>query len=456
MELERTPFFQEVKKIIGQGPMPVHYSWTMTLFAGGKKLKPMKVVGLVLARDYTRSVGDDIVVEVMMDAGTYHQTVFPNKGDLQAILYREPIKEVNVHLDLTRDIEAQPLRATLLDSNTAIVESNRSYTPNVKETNRMDVMTIKMGLIDPALEKLRMMTFEGIYRNVTTWELMRHILTVASREVSDDENFRIRGVDIYKPDNNEKKRNIVIPNGTRFTDVPFYLHERVAGVYSAGFSYFLQRKKWWIFPTMDINRYKGSEKGLTIIKLPYERFPEADRSYRITPNYLVPKQLIVLVGENARSVDDTEFLQLNHGNGIRFADANKMFDSFGKTVNNKTVISRKENINEYLAESRLTNLNNVQRSPNHITSNTFVEASRMARRQGMFLSCTWNHSDPGAIWPGMPVKYMFMAKEQVFEAYGIVQSVEHFWRLATPGITTRRHTCSTSMMLFLGKATPWK
>lgn len=456
MELERTPFIQEVKKIISNGPLPVHYGWTMTLIAGGQKLKPVKILGLVLGRDYTHDYGDNIVVEMMMDQGTYHQKVFPNKDNLQAILNREPIKEVNVDLDLTRDIEAQPLRATLMDNHSAIVENNRSYIGNIKEANSTDVVTIKMGLIDPALEKLRMMTFEGIYRNTTVWELIRHILTVASREVSDDEQFRIRGVDVYTPSNNEKKKNIVIPNGTRLTDVPYYLNERVAGVYNAGFSYFMQRKKWWVYPTMDLKRYESSVKGLTLIRIPNERYSGSERTYRMTPNFLIPNQVIALVSENAASVDDSEYLQLNQGNGIRFADANVMFDSFGKTANNKTIITRKDNVNEYLVESRLTGLNNVQRSPNPITANTFVEASRMARRMGMFVSCTWDNSDPGAIWPGMPVKYMFIAKGQVYQAYGIVQAIEHFWRLAAPGITTRRHICSSSMLLFIGKATPWK
>lgn len=456
MELERTPFFQEVRKIINQGPLPVHYSWSMILMAGKKRLAPMKVISLVISRDYTGDFADDIVVEIMMDVGTFHHTVFPNKDNLIAILSREPIKESNVELDMTRDIEAQPLRAVLLDNHSAVMESNRSYVATPKETNQMDVMTLKMGLSDPALEKLRMMTFEGIYRDCATWELARYILTVASREVSDDEDFRIRGVDVYEPSNNEKKENIVLPNSLRLMDVPLYLNESVAGIYNSGFGYYLQRKKWWLYPTMDIHRYNKSVKGMTIIKVPYERLADSDRTYRLTPNFLVPNQLIALVSENAKAVDDTEYLQLNEGNGLRFADANKMFDEFGKTAKNKTIITRKENLNEYLAEPRITGLNNVQRSPNHITTNTFLEASRMARRQGMFVTCTWEHSDPGAIWPGMPVKYLYMVKGKVFEAFGVVQKVEHFWRLATPGITTRRHICSSSMLLFIGKSTPWK
>lgn len=451
MELVRTPFIQEVRKIFSEGPKPVHYSWRLTVIVNNKKFDAMKVTSVVLRREYDNQYGDEIMVEVMFDAATFYKVVVPNRENLQVVIFREPLFETNAKLDLTKDIDAQPLRATLLNDQNLEMEYNRSQITSDRELNLMNIVTVKMALVDPALEKLRMMTFEGIYRNTTTWELIRHILTVASREVTDDENFRIRGVDVYTPSNQEKKRNIIIPNGMRLTDVPYYLHQNVAGVYNSGFGYFLQRKKWWVYPLFDLDRFKSSEKGLTLIKIPFLQLPETDRTYRILPNPLVPRQIIALVTEDTRAVDDGEYIELNYGNGIRFADADQMFEKFAVTKDNKTVIERKKNINEYLVEPRSTKLNNVQRSPRPITSNTFFEASRMARRKGMFLSGQWDRSDPGLIWPGMPVRYLFMKNDKVFECYGVVQALEHYWRLAQPGFTVRRHICTTAFKLFLSR-----
>lgn len=471
MELEQTPFYEEVKKIVSLGPRPVHHHWTMSIIANGEVLHPIKLLSIATKRAFHNDYGDDIVVKVAMNAGTYHQKLFPNRRDLKAILYREPIEEVSPSTDLSRDIEAQEMRLTLMENNSAVMESNRKYVENINDTNTMDVMTVEFGLVDLTLEKIRQMTFDGIYRNVTTWELIRHILTITSREVSDDLEIRVRGVDVYEPDNNEVKKNIIIPSGTRLTDVPYYLHDDVAGVYNTGFGYFLHNpppkvkavgdqiiveqrpmgKYWYMYPLYNQRRYDASPKGLTLIRIPMERFQNAERTFRRTLT-----QLICLVTDTTNSVDDTETIQLNYGNGTRFADANIMFDSFGKTANNKTVITRKDNLNEWLAEDRPTKLNNVQFSNRKITSNTFAEASKMSRRLGMFLTCNWDNSDPGSVWPGMPVKYMFMANSQVFEAKGVVQAVEHYTSLASQGITSKRHITTTSFLLFLSKATPWQ
>ena len=471
MELEQTPFYEEVRKIVSLGPRPVHYNWTISIIANGEIIKPIKLLSIATTRNFHNDYGDDIVVKLLVNAGTYHQKLFPNKRDLKAILYREPLEEVTPATDLTRDIEAQEMRVVLTDNRSAVMESNQKYVENIDDTNTMNVMEIEIGLVDLALEKIRQMTFDGIYRNVKTWELTRHILTVASREVTDDLDIRIRGVDVYTPDNEERKKNIIIPSGTRLTDTPYYLHRNVAGIYSTGFGYFLHNpppkvkavgdqiiveqrpmgKYWYMFPLYNLKRFESSPKGLTLIRIPMERFQNAERTFRRTLN-----QLICLVTDTTNSVDDTEFQQLNFGNGTRFADANVMFDGFGKTADNKTIISRKENLNEYLVEDRPTRLNNVQFSDRRITTNTFEEASKMASRLGMYITCNWDNSDPGSVWPGMPVKYMFMAKGQVYETFGIVQAVQHYASLASQGVTTKRHITSTSFLLFVGKATPWK
>ncbi len=471
MELESSPFINEVRKVTSQEPNKVHFYWRMEIkLPDGKRITPMKVLGIVVRRNYHNDYGDDIVVELMVDAGTYHHLLIPNRDNLLATLTKEPLYESSVELDLTQDIEAQEMRLHLLDYSSAVFEGNRKYVENVHTTNALDVMTIKVSLIDLALEKVRMMTFDGIYRNVKTWELIRHLLTVASREITDELDIRIRGVDVYKPSNEEKKRNIFIPPGTRLTDVPYWLNENVSGVYNSGFGYYLQNmpprtegteqkvevwkrpgKAWFVYPTLDLNRFEASPKGLTLIKIPMERFSGTERTFRRTPN-----QLIVLIGEEAHHTDDTELSQLNYGNGVRYSDANKVWQDWGKTADNRTIITRKENVSEYLMEERKTGLNNVHFSNRRITANAFAEAATMARRQGMFMTMAWDQSDPGSIWPGMPVKYMYMAKGQPWEAYGIVQAVQHNYNLATQGITSRRHIATSSLLLFLGRAMPWR
>lgn len=470
MELEQTPFYEEYKKITSLGRRPVHYHWTMVLYAGDEKIIPMKLLSIATVRNFHNSYGDNIVASIMLPGGVYYNRIYPKRQELRAILYRAPLYEVGTEVDMSRDIEAQEMRAILMDINSAITEANANYTPSEADTNAVNMVTVKIGLVDPILEKVRMMTFDGVYRDTTTGDLIRHVLTAASEEISADEEIKIKGVDLYQPDNTEKKTNIVIPSGTRLTDVPYFLHENVAGVYNCGFGYFLHNpppklkseddevvveeqpkgKYWFVYPTLSLKRYEQSVKGLTIIRIPMERMQGVERTYRRTMN-----QLICLISDTANSADTSEIMQLNAGNGVRFGDANAIYDSFGSTKDNKTNITRKGNVNEYLIEERPTELNNVQFSDRRITTNTFAEASAMAARTGLHLTCNWDNSDPGSIWPGMPVKYMFMVGDQPYESYGVVRAAQHYVSLAGQGITAARHTTTTSLLLFLSKATPW-
>jgi len=451
MEIETTPLYAEYKAIVGDGPKPVHYHWTMQLIAGGKTIEVIKVVDISIVRAYNVNYGDNVLVKFAIGAGTFHHQIYPYRTDLRAVLFRQPLGEVMNGLSLDQDIEAQVMRATLVQDSSAVMEANRRHTDSPRDMDITDIIEVEIGLTDLALEQLRMMTTDGCYRQVKTSELMRHVLTVASANVSSDADTAIRGVDLYPPSNEQPAPNIVVPTGTRLFELPDYLHSQVDGVYNSGFGFYLQKRHWYIYPTLDLKRYEQSEKGLTVIRLPPDLYRGGERTFRKTAN-----QLIVLVGEEAGSSDPSEIMQLNLGNGVRYADAASIFNGYGKTENNKTTVVRKENNSEYLIENRAENINNIQMSPRRIVSNVFLEASKMAERLGMYLSCQWEHSDPGAIWPGMPVRYMFMAGGQVFESFGIVQAAQHYIRLNQPGITTRRHICSTSLLLFLGKASPWK
>lgn len=448
MEITTSQLYAEFKEIQAAGKNPVHYAWTLQFMADGKVIPVMKVLSISIERAYNNSYADNILVRVVLGAGTFHHDIFPYRTDLKAVLFREPIGEVSNAVDLTQDIEAQVMRATLVSDSSAIMEGNRKQTDSRYNMDITDLLEVEVGLTDLALEQLRMMTVDGIYRNVKTWELARHILTAASAAVTNDQDIAIRGVDVYRPANETVVPTVVLPTGTRLFEVPDYLHNRAAGLYSAGFGFYLQKHHWYFYPTFDLTRYDKSEKGLTLLRLPPDLYFGSERTYRITEN-----QVIAIIGDQVKTSDPSEMLQLNLGNGLRYADAGAIFDGYGKTENNKTVVQRKANNTEYLIEDRAEQINNVQVSPTRITSNAHAQASQMAGRLGMYLSCSWQYSDPGAIWPGMPVRYMYMQGDQVYERKGVVQSVQHSIYLDKAGITSKRHLSSTSMLLFLGKAT---
>ena len=147
--------------------------------------------------------------------------------------------------------------------------------------------------------------------------------------------------------------------------------------------------------------------------------------------------------------DDSEEQQLNLGNGVRFADANNFMTGFVDTVDNKAVASRGSNNSEFISVPRLNGNNNVQMSSNPITANPFMEYSKLARRQGNMITLAWENSQPSLIYPGMPVKIMYMDDDDIVTVYGILLKAHSFVQTKGQGMTDNRHLIQTSMSIFI-------
>ena len=450
MEITETPIYTEYQKIQMEGKTSSNFFWTLRIIANKKTIDAVKVVSVDVDRDYNTHYADQVVVRAVFMSGNVHFDIVPFRNDLKAVLTRTTIGEISSGRDESVDVTTQVMRAVLSSGSSAVMEANRGYTAYREDMNRSELEELDIGVTDLVLEQLRTVTVGGIYRGVKMGDLTRHLLTNGSAQLEADDETKIQGVDMYESPNQDPVNTAIIPTGTRLYEVPDYIHYNIGGVYNAGMGFYLQDQHWYVYPLFDTKRYENSEKGLTIFRMPPDRFHGSERTFRKTDN-----QLIVVVGDEVQTADTTEHMQVNQGNGVRFSSPSELFNNFGTTEGNKTTVKRKDNNTEYVANERPDNINNAPFAQNNITSNAFVEASRLAQRLGMYLVCTWQNSDPSLIWPGMPVRYVFMVNDEVYECFGIVQSAKHAYTLHHPGVTSSKHICTSVLMLFLGKAQPW-
>lgn len=450
MALENTSLMKEVRAIMTEGPTPVHYYWQAEILANEKIVKPYRVLSIDIIRDYAGSYGDAVFVEMAIGAGTFAHLVQPFKDNLQITLTRVPIGEVSQDTDLTKDIESQIMRATLVSDFSPVIEGNTIYSQTKEMGDLVDIEFVKFQLVDLALEQIRMQTVGGVFRDTTAADVLRYLMTDVSKKIEVDDTHAIDGVDMYEESNTEKQKHIVINHGMRFTSVPGYLQEKCNGIYNAALGYYLQHKHWYVYPLFDLKRYEKSLKGLTLINVPKNRLVGIERTFRRTDN-----QVIALVTGTVRHDDDTESRQLNEGNGVRFTDARKIMEGFSETKENRTTVLRAKNNNEYLAVERKGKLNNVQNAPSKITSNNFAELSRMSRLSVAHAQCTWENSDPGAIYPGMPVKYLYTVKDEVIEIFGVVIGAHHYVGTQSPGMAAKRHITTSNLVLAISRDIEW-
>lgn len=450
MAIEDTSLMNEVDAILKSGKKIVHHSWRAEFRINGEAIEPLKVASIDIKRAYVTSFGDEIFLEVIFGAGSFAHVIYPNRKKLDVVLYREPIGEVSTETDLSQDIDSQVFTATLVEDRAMALEANELADISQQAGDLTDLKYVSFQLVDKALEQVRMASVGGIYRDTLVSDILKFTLTDVSSKIQVDESQRIVGVDMVEPNNTEPQKHVVVPHGMPFTDFPEFLVDKCAGIYNSGFGVYLQHQTWYVFPTHDLKRFEKAQKTLTLINVPKRRLPSIERTFRTTAN-----QVVALVTGSVKHKDIGENLQLNDGNGVRFTDARKIMDGFATTENNRTTILRADNNNEYVAIERANGLNNVRVSESRITSNSFKEMSRLAQRKGSYVLATWENADPGLIFPGMPVKFMYAVKDEIFENFGVVQEAQAHTGTQQAGFSNRRHITNVTMLLFLDGNVEW-
>lgn len=450
MALDDTSLTSEINVIAAQGPKPVHCEWTAVITTPFEDVTPQRVLGIDIHRNYVDNYTDEIFIDLAIGLGTYQQKIIPYATDLTITLKRTPLKEGNAQSDLTQDIEAQPWRATLVKKSSKAVEGNTTYGSSVNDGDLTSIETVTLQLLDKAVEQTRMQSVGTILKASTVGDAIKYMVTKVAQSLKVDTVNQIKGVDMVPPNNLTVYPHLVIPHGTLAVDVPGYLAHHFGAPYSAGMGAYLQHGIWYIYPLWDLTRYDKAARTLTVINIPKNRMPMADRTYRMTYN-----QVILLATGDVKHLDPSDSLQLNQGNGARYADAAATMDGFGQVAGNKMVAERVKNANEVITDKRDTGLNNVQMAATRITANPFDELGKLAARMGSIVLVTWQNSEPGLIFPGMPARYLYEVNGKVFELKGTVVKSQTQISQQTPGLFPGPHLSSTAITLFVERVLDW-
>lgn len=450
MSLEETSLTSEINVIAAKGPAPVHYEWTAVITTPAGDITPHRVLGIDINRNYVDNYCDEIYIDLAIGLGTFQQWIVPYATNLTITLKRNPLTEGKEQPDLTQDIEAQPWRATLLKKSSMAVEGNTTYGNAQYAGDLTSIETVTFQLLDMAAEQTRMQSVGTILKSSTVGDAIKYLVTKIAQSLKVDKVNQIKGVDMVPPNNLQVYPHLVVPHGTLAVDVPGYLAHHFGAPYNSGMGAYLQRGIWYIYPLYDLSRYEKAARTATFINIPKNRMPLADRTYRKTYN-----QVIVLVTGDVKHVDPSDSLQLNRGNGARYADAAAAMEGFGKVSGNKMVAERVKNANELITDKRDTGYNNVQMAASRITANPFDELGKLAARMGSIVMVTWQNSEPGTLFPGMPVRYLYEVNAKVFELKGVIVKTQTQISQQSPGLFPGPHVSTTAVTLFVERILDW-
>lgn len=442
MELEKTPIYAEVENIIKETKYSQSFYWQAKVLLEDIEYDIFKVLSLDFVRNYKDNIGDLVMMSCYVPLGFYTKKIYHNKHNLEINLYKKAVGNDN------QVIAVYPYKAILVTKRAPSVTGKDIDNYTEEQLDLMDILTIDIQLIDKSIEKLRLTTVGGIFRDTTNDAVVRGVLYQESKDILIDAQPSVDRIDWVPTGNTKVRDHVVIPQGVKLLDVPNYVHEKCGGLYATGLGNYMQNKIWWIYPLYDIKRFDDEQrKSAMLFKVPTKRMSNIDRSYRLEDN-----KLFMLVTGNVKSKDDGDMQFLNKGNGFRQADASQFMSAQAVEIqDNKAVMSRGDLNTEATVETREDGKQNAPLSKEAISSNKLKAISDVASRAGGTLELTWENSNAEELIPGMMIRFHYMDNEDMRYIDGVLHYAHTFIQLAGTTITSDRHTSVTYLGIFSSK-----
>lgn len=444
MDIRESPLWDEIKQVIDSGDKEVHFKYRAEIITPVETLEVTKLISIDVRRQYADKFSDEIMLHTLIPIGSYQYDVYPHRHDIKLRLYREPLSEVSGESNLDDTIVTRTYRAIVAESQSSTLEGSDRTNVSKEDLNRNGFMDVHLQLIDPAIERLRLKTMGGIYKDDRSDRILQGILSLMSADDTLNDDDAILGVDVVPGDNLAIRSHYVIPHGVRVVDLPRYIQDEQGGVYKTGIGSYIQNRIWYIYPEYAVDRFSQTSKNLTVVNVPPKRMPGIERSY-----FTDGDRVVVIATGETQHVDQTDAMQLNLGNGIRFAHAHKILDGFYDVESNRARSSREDNVFEVSFKPRKNALEVAPISPDRISGNGYRQISSLAPRQGSYLIVEWINANPDLVYPGMPVKYIFATNDGFDEVYGCVLGFSHTHEMREHGMVSGRYVTSGKLMIFI-------
>lgn len=319
-QIEQTPLWLEVKAIVNSGKKPVKYSYKGMLHTEKEDIPILKVINIDIHRDYVNNVGDRIHIEFQMALGDYVSRLYPYRANLEFSIKKILLHETGGARDVEENIKIEKYKAVFMPEENPHVATTELEMIDVGSMNNMDLVIVKLDLLNRSLEPLRIKTVEGVFRNVTQKQVIHSLMMGESNKVKVEGKPAIDGIDLVEPNNTGINNHVVVKSGLRLVDLPSYLQYSMNGVYNAGIGTYLQtyndKKLWFVYPLFDTTRFDKSTDKVIFYSLPQERMPGLDRTYNKDGS--VTK---ILVTSTRKYKDNADNDSINFGVGFKMSNA---------------------------------------------------------------------------------------------------------------------------------------
>ncbi|MNB58619.1 hypothetical protein D3C75_49650 [compost metagenome] len=445
MEFSETTLSAEYDLIKRDG-RETYYSYDATFVTEKEEIPVMMVVSSDFIRDYRNAAADEILITVVVPWGQYLHRVLPFKENLKMTVTRTRVGQqgeqtadavmvqtFSVHLPVEGET------ATMADS----PETSTEYAADLSGMKKIQVQ-----LQEEAFALSRSEMIGGVFRDSTPFDILISVLDRSIKEMDLEVEQAIVGINSVPPNNTTKRSTTIVPHGTPLVSLADKLQKIFGGIYTAGIGCYLQKGFWHVWPLYNYKRYDEAEYTALFVLAPSQQYRGVERTWR-----LVDKHLTVFVTGGVQRQDPSEVRLLNEGNGARFANTDAMMEGFFEVSGNKAVAKRTNNANEYEAVNRKANsMSRV--SSDMISSNTYNEASKIAERNGAYLTMNWENSNPDVIVPGLQSEVGFIVNGVPAFINAVVVHAHSYSAVAGTGMHQKIHQITTEVVVMVDRTNP--
>ena len=437
--LEETPIWLDVKKIFEKARNDIRYEMTASIHTKDDDYKVYKVVSIDIVRDYTNNIGDDITIELRLPFGDYVKRLYPYRNNLELTLFRLPLSEYGDSVRKNKSRTSERFKAVFLPDQNPVVRASEFDNVDKFTLDISNLITVKLQLINRALEVLRIITVDGVFHNTANKDILRTLISEESKKLLIDGKPSIGGFDMVDPDNEEVQPQVLFPEGTLLSAVPTYLQERMGGLYTSGvgnyFQFYDKRTQWFVYPLYNTKRF-DKEKGMKMVvyTIPRDRFPYVERTFLVNGN-----TLNVVATSDRKYADSAETDFMESGVGFRMSEARSFMRKFVKMTKEGPVGVRHLLNHEVGLREREDNLNYGPIADRDISANPFTQYSRIAAKDGGRINIVWQNADYQYLYPNMPIMVVYMEGDKVKKAKGVILFAHAYVELVSQGPDARTH-----------------
>lgn len=442
---ENSPLSEDILDIIRAEKQAVVVDYKGTLHTAKEDLEIWDLESYELVRDYFTQVADSGKVRFKIGLGDYQARIFPNRGNLEFTLRKTLLNQEGSQKQRNSATEIVRYKAIFNPKDNPVTTAGDVDSIDPVSLNTTGMATVTLELLDRAMEPLRIVTVNGVYRQVTPEKLIRNLLGATSQKVRVDGKPAIAGIDFIPPDNGELMPSVVIPDGVHLTALPTYIHEKICGVYSRGIGTYLQtynnQRTWFVYPLYDPERMDKPGKRVVFYLAPQDRYPELDRSYEVKGDLL---RVVITGGRTIQEKTDLD--QMNEGAGYRMPDARAFMGKPVELTPKGPKGNRTRLMHEVVIAKREDGLNYAPMVRGGPSSNPYTEQSRVSQQALGQFDVVWENANPDLLFPGMPCKCLYLSQGEVVTIKGTVAFVHALsMRVEKGNSSGYRTTCRISL-----------